>query len=57
MSESLDRLARNQSLFSDLNERFGYLADVNERIGYLAETSTSEFVWSAATPNASPRSS
>ena len=44
MSESLDRLARNQSRFSELSERFEYLAEVNERIGYSAESSTSEFV-------------
>ena len=44
MSESLERLARNQSRFSELSERFEYLAEVNERIGYLAEGSTSEFV-------------
>ena len=34
MSESLERLARNQSRFRDLSERFEYLAEVNERIGY-----------------------
>ena len=44
MSESLERLARNQSLFREVNERIQYLAEVNERIGYLAEGATSEFV-------------
>ena len=49
MSESLERLARNQSRFRDLSERFEYLAEVNERIGYLAEGSTSEFVCECST--------
>jgi hypothetical protein len=44
MSESLERLARNQSLFREVNERIEYLAEVNERIGYVAEGATSEFV-------------
>ena len=44
MSESLERLARNQSRFREVNERIEYLAEVNERIGYLAEGSTTEFV-------------
>jgi thioredoxin-related protein len=44
MSESLERLARNQSLFREVNERIQYLAEVNERIGYVAEGATSEFV-------------
>jgi hypothetical protein len=44
MSESLERLARNQSLFREVNERMQYLAEVNERIGYSAEGATSEFV-------------
>ena len=35
MSESLERLARNQSLFIEVNERIQYLAEVNERIGYV----------------------
>ena len=50
MSASLERLARNQSRFRDLSERFEYLAEVNERIGYLAEGSTSEFVCECSTP-------
>ena len=40
MSESLERLARNQSLFREVNERLRYLADVNERIEYVAEGAT-----------------
>lgn len=44
MSASLERLARNQSLFREVNERIEYLAEVNERIGYVAEGATSEFV-------------
>ena len=44
MSESLARLARNESLFREVNERIQYLAEVNERIGYVAEGATSEFV-------------
>ena len=44
MSASLERLARNQSLFSEVNERIQYLAEVNERIGYLPEGATSEYV-------------
>ena len=44
MSESLGRLARNQSLFREVNERIQYLAEVNDRIGYVAEGATSEFV-------------
>ena len=43
MSESLERLARNQALFMEVNERIQYLAEVNERIGYSAEGATSEF--------------
>ena len=43
MSASLERLARNQSLFSEVNERIQYLAEVNDRIGYLPEDATSEF--------------
>jgi hypothetical protein len=43
MSESLERLARNQSLSREVNERIEYLAEVNERIGYSAEGATSEF--------------
>ena len=41
---SLERLARNQAIFREVNERIGYLAEVNERIGYVAEDATSEFV-------------
>ena len=44
MSVSLERLARNQSLFREVNERIQYLGEVNERIGYDAEAATSEFV-------------
>ena len=44
MSESLERLARNKSLFREVNERIEYLAEVNERIGYSAEDAKSEFV-------------
>ena len=44
MSESLERLARNQSLFREVNERIQYLGEVNERIGYSAEGATSEYV-------------
>ena len=44
MSESLERLAHNQSVFSEVSERIENLAEVNERIGYLAEDATSEFV-------------
>ena len=44
MSESLERLARNQTLFREVNERIQYLGEVNERIGYSAEGATSEFV-------------
>ena len=43
MSESLERLARNQSLFTEVTERVEYLAEVNERIGYSAEGARSEF--------------
>lgn len=50
MSESLERLARNQSLFRDVNERIRYLADVNERIEYDAEGATSEFVCECSNP-------
>ena len=41
---SLERLARNQTLFREVNERIQYLGEVNERIGYSAEGATSEFV-------------
>ena len=44
MSESLERLARNQSLLREVNERIQYLGEVNERIGYFAEGATTEFV-------------
>jgi hypothetical protein len=44
LSASLARLAHNQSLFREVNERIQYLADVNDRIGYLPEAATSEFV-------------
>ena len=44
MSASLERLARNQTLFSEVNERIQYLAEVNERIDYFAEGATSEYV-------------
>ena len=44
MSESLERLAHNQTLFREVNERIQYLGEVNERIGYSAEGATSEFV-------------
>jgi|Tabmets5t2r1_1033131.scaffolds.fasta_scaffold06117_3 hypothetical protein len=50
MSESLERLARNQTLFREVNERIEYLADVNERIGYLPESATSEFVCECSNP-------
>ena len=50
MSESLERLARNQSLFREVNERIRYLADVNERIEYVAEGATSEFVCECNNP-------
>ena len=50
MSESLERLARNQSLFREVNERIRYLADVNERIEYVAEGATSEFVCECSNP-------
>ena len=51
MSESLERLARNQSLFREVNERIRYLADVNERIEYVAEAATSEFVCECSNPD------
>ena len=41
---SLERLAHNQTLFREVNERIQYLGEVNERIGYSAEGATSEFV-------------
>ena len=44
MSESLERIAHNQTLFREVNERIQYLGEVNERIGYSAEGATSEFV-------------
>ena len=44
MSASLERLARNQSLFREVNERIQYLGEVNERIDYFAEGATSEYV-------------
>ena len=44
MSESLERLAHNQTLFREVNERIQYLGEVNERIGYSAEGAPSEFV-------------
>ena len=50
MSESLERLARNQTLFREVNERIEYLADVNERIGYHAEDATSGFVCECSNP-------
>jgi hypothetical protein len=50
MSESLERLARNQTLFREVNERIEYLAEVNERIGYDAERATSEFVCECSNP-------
>ena len=43
MPESLERLARNQAIFREVNERIQYLAEVNERIGYAAEGATSEY--------------
>lgn len=43
MSESLERLARNQSLFRE----------VNERIEYLAEGARSEFVCECSNPECS----
>ena len=50
MSESLERLARNQTLFREVNERIEYLAEVNERIGYHAEGAASEFVCECSNP-------
>jgi hypothetical protein len=50
VSESLERLARNETLFREVNERIEYLADVNERIGYHAEGATSEFVCECSNP-------
>ena len=50
MSESLERLARNQTLFREVNERIQYLGEVNERIGYSAEGATSEFVCECSNP-------
>jgi hypothetical protein len=50
MSESLERLARNQSLFREVNERIEYLAEVNERIGYVPEGATSKFVCECGNP-------
>jgi hypothetical protein len=50
MSESLERLARNQGLFREVNERIEYLAEVNERIGYLAEGARNEFVCECSNP-------
>ena len=50
MSESLERLARNQTLFREVNERIEYLAEVNERIGYFAEGAMSEFVCECSNP-------
>ena len=44
MSGSLERLARNQTLFSEVNERIQYLAEVNERIDYFAEGAASEYL-------------
>jgi hypothetical protein len=41
---SLERLARNQSLFREVNERIEYLAEVNERIDYCAEGAANKFV-------------
>jgi hypothetical protein len=44
MSGSLERLARNESLFREVNERIQYLAEVNERIDYFAKGATTEYV-------------
>jgi hypothetical protein len=44
MLESFERLARNQSLFREVNARIQYLAEVNERIDYFAEGAANEFV-------------
>jgi hypothetical protein len=41
---SLERLARNESLFREVNERIEYLAEVNERIDYRAEGAANKFV-------------
>ena len=41
---SLERLARNQALFREVNARIQYLAEVNERIDYFAEGASNEFV-------------
>jgi hypothetical protein len=44
MYASRERLARNEALFREVNERLKYLAEVNERIDYFAEGATNEFV-------------
>jgi hypothetical protein len=42
VSESLERLARNQSLFREVNERIEAIADDNEVIEFLCECSNTD---------------
>jgi hypothetical protein len=39
MSSSLERLARNQALFREVNERINEISDENDRIEFLCECS------------------
>jgi hypothetical protein len=42
MSESLERLARNQSLFREINERIEKIAGGNEAVQFLCECSNTD---------------
>jgi hypothetical protein len=42
MSESLERLARNQTLFREVNERIGTIAADNEVVEFLCECSNTD---------------
>jgi hypothetical protein len=44
MSESLERLARNQSLFREVNERIERIAGGNEVVEFVCECSNTECV-------------
>lgn len=44
MSESLERLARNQSLFREVNERIEWIAGDNEVVEFVCECSDTDCV-------------
>ena len=44
MSASLERLARNQALFREVNERINELSDENDKIVFVCECSDTECI-------------